>query len=100
MRINDRNLTGTTAAESSQTQKVDRFESGSAGRTAGNGGDRVELSSTLGRLSRALGAYQSDRATKVAALASQYQSGNYHADAAAVSHKMVAEAMDLRNQPR
>ena len=77
MRIYDRNLTGTTSAESGRTQKVDHFETGSPGRTAGSGGDRVELSSGLGRLARVLDASQSDRAGKVAALAEQYQSGNY-----------------------
>ena len=99
MRIYDRNLTGTTAAESGRAQKADHFEAGSARGTAGSDGDCVELSSSLGRLARVLGADQSDRASKVAALTAQYQSGNYRPDAAAVSSRMVADAMESRSQP-
>ena len=98
MRIYDRNLTGTAAPESGQAQKVDRFESGSARGKAGPGGDRVELSSGLGQLAKVLGAEQSVRASKIAALAAQYQNGTYRPDAAAVSRRMVADALDLRSQ--
>jgi len=98
MRIYDRNLTGTTAAESGRAQKVDHFETGSPGRAAGSGGDRVELSSSLGRLARVLDATQSDRAAKVAALAAQYQSGTYRSDASALSRRMVDDAIDSRSQ--
>ena len=93
MKINDLNLTGAAAAESGRAQKVDRFEQGRTGSTAGSGGDRVELSSTLGRLAKALEVHQSDRESKVAALTAQYQSGNYRPDSAVLSGKMVSEAL-------
>ena len=98
MRIYDRNLTGTTAPESGRAQKVDHFESGSSGGTAGTGGDRVELSSNLGRLARVLEASQSDRASKVAALAAQYESGHYRPGAAAISRRMIDDAVAARSQ--
>ena len=40
----------------------------------------------------------SDRASRLAALAAQYQSGNYHPDAAAVSRRMIDDAIDSRSQ--
>jgi hypothetical protein len=98
MRIYDRNLTGTAAAESGRAQKTDHFESGGTGGAAGTGGDRVELSSTLGRLARVLGADHSDRASKVAVLAGQYQSGNYVSNPAAISRGMVSEAISSGSQ--
>jgi anti-sigma28 factor (negative regulator of flagellin synthesis) len=100
MRIYDRNLTGTAAAESGRAQKTDRFETGSAGGAAGSGGDRVELSSTLGRLAKVLGADHSDRASKVAALAAQYQSGNYRSNPAAISRGMVTDAISAGSQAK
>ena len=98
MRVYDRNLTGTAAPESGRAQKADRFQTGSGDRATGTGGDRVELSATLGKLARVLEADQSGRTGKVAALAAQYRSGNYHPDAAAISRRMVADAMDAPRQ--
>jgi len=97
MRVYDVNLTSTSAAQSGraqETQKADRAGSGRAGGsgTAGNG-DRVEFSSTLGRLSQALAADGSDRASRVQALAAQYQSGQYQPDSLATSRGMISEAL-------
>lgn len=53
----------------------------------------MELSSTLGSLSRAMGSYSSSRDSQVQALATQYQSGAYKVDPAAISRGMVSEAL-------
>ncbi|MBZ5620887.1 MAG: flagellar biosynthesis anti-sigma factor FlgM [Acidobacteriia bacterium] len=97
MRIYDVNLTGTSAAESSRAQETPhsgRAGSARAGEAgAGGTGDRVELSNTLGRLSQAMSADGSARASRVQALAAEYQSGSYRPDSAATSRDMVAEAL-------
>ncbi len=96
MKVYDRNLTGTALPESGQTQETER--SGQSGGTNQPGGvaagaDRVELSSTLGSLSRALSSYSSDRAGRVQQLAAQYLSGSYQPDAAAISRGIIQEAL-------
>jgi len=98
MRVYDVNVTGAGAAESGRTQeaqKSDRGESTKAGATGSSrgSGDRVELSSTLGRLSQAMLAYGSQRANRVQALAAQYSQGTYSPDSAATSHAMVSDAL-------
>ena len=97
MRVYDRNLTGAGAAESGragETQRADRFTSsaGTSGSTV-PGGDRVELSSSLGRLSATLAGFTAGHSAKVHALTEQYQSGTYRVDAAATSRAMVGEAL-------
>src|SRR5271157_3987575 len=97
MRVTDRNLAGTSPAESGraqETQKLNRNQGAQNGTAATDKtGDRVELSSTLEALSRALSANGSERSSHVQALAGQYQSGNYHADSAATARGMVSEAL-------
>ncbi|HEY1340541.1 MAG TPA: flagellar biosynthesis anti-sigma factor FlgM [Bryobacteraceae bacterium] len=96
MRVNERNLTGSAAPESGRTQEAQQVgrESGlRSGNRVDTGGDRVEFSSALGRLSRAMSAFQADRASRVEALAAQYQSGRYRADSGATARGMVAEAL-------
>ena len=97
MRIYDVNLTGSSAAESGRAQETQRSDRAGATRTAGAGGsgssDRVEFSSTLGRLSEAMSADGSARASRVQALAAQYQSGSYRPDSLATSKGMVSEAL-------
>lgn len=96
MRIYDRDLTGTAAAESGRSQDAQRLD-GKTGLTApgsGSGsGDRVELSSGLASVSRALASYQSDRAGKLHQLAMQFQAGSYRPNSLATSQGMVAEAL-------
>ncbi len=96
MRIDDRNLTS-VPAESGRTQETQRLggEDGlrSSSGTAGGGGDQVELSSTLGSLSRAMAAYGTGRQSQVAALAAQYQSGKYQPNSLATSRGMISEAL-------
>ena len=68
---------------------------GTSGPGAANSSDsdRVDISSALGSLSRALSSFSSDRTARVQALATQYQVGQYKVDAAAVSHAMVNAAV-------
>jgi|SRR5581483_10278114 len=95
MRIHDQNLTGAAAAGSGRAQESQRVERGREARGAGHGsgGDRVELSSTLATLARALDANGADRTARVQELAAQYRSGRYRPDAAAMSRAMVGEAL-------
>jgi hypothetical protein len=96
MRIDDRNL-NSVPAESGRPQEAQRIsrEDGfrSSSGTASGGGDQVEFSSTLGSLSRAMGAYGAGREGQVAALAAQYSSGSYQPDSSATSRKMISEAL-------
>jgi len=96
MRIYDRDLTGTASAESGrsqETQRTDRETAAGSSQASSAAGDRVELSSGLASVTRALAAYGSSRAGKVQQLASQFQSGNYHPDSLAISQGMVAQAL-------
>jgi hypothetical protein len=96
MRVYDTNLTGTSAAEtgrSLETQKIERSTKGVASRAGGGGPDHVELSGALGRLSQTISSFQQDRASRVQALASVYQSGKYRPDSMATSRAMVSEAL-------
>jgi anti-sigma28 factor (negative regulator of flagellin synthesis) len=96
MRIYDRDLTGTAATESGrpqETQKADREASTASSQSGSASGDRVELSSGLAGVSRALSAYGSDRASKVQQLTTQFESGNYQPNSMAISQGMVAQAL-------
>ena len=95
MKVYDRNLTGAGAAETGRTQEThasDRAAGASLAGTKGEG-DRVELSTTLGRVSRALASYGSDRAARVQALSAQYQSGQYRVDSMATGRAMIQDAL-------
>jgi anti-sigma28 factor (negative regulator of flagellin synthesis) len=97
MRVDDRNRTGTTAAESVRTQETEKSNRNQGVRTgtteSEKTGDRIELSSTLETLFRAISAFGTERASRVPALAAQYQSGSYYADSAATAGSMVSEAL-------
>jgi len=96
MRVYDRDLTGAAAAESGrsqETQKADRDTTTTSSQPGSASGDRVELSSGLAGLSRALAAYGTDRASKVQQLTAQFQSGTYQPSSLAISQGMVAEAL-------
>jgi hypothetical protein len=97
MRIYDVNLTGPSATESGRAQETQRSDRAGGAKTGGavaNGNsDRVEFSSTLGRLSQALSADGSARASQVQSLAAQYESGNYRPNSAATSKGMVDDAL-------
>jgi hypothetical protein len=98
MRIDDRKLTGPTPAGTGRAQETEKSNRNQGIQTgtnaAGTTGDRVELSSILETLSRAMSAFGTERANRVPALAAQYQSGSYYyADSAATADSMVSEAL-------
>ena len=97
MRVDDRNLTSAAPAQSGRAQETGKSNRNQAVRTGtaatDQTGDRVELSSTLETLSRAMSAYRSERSHRVQALAGQFQSGSYHPDSAATARGMVSEAL-------
>jgi anti-sigma28 factor (negative regulator of flagellin synthesis) len=96
MRIYDSNLAGTSAAESgraAETVKISGDSNKGTAKSSDRSGDRVELSSTLGHLARAMESFGSARSSRVEALAALYQSGNYRVDSAATSRAMIGEAL-------
>jgi anti-sigma28 factor (negative regulator of flagellin synthesis) len=97
MRVDNRNLTSATPTVSRRAQETEKSGRNQGVRTGtaatDKTGDRVELSSTLEALSRAMSAFGAERANRVQALAAQYQSGSYHADSAATARGMVSEAL-------
>jgi hypothetical protein len=96
MRIYDQNLTGTAASESGrsqETQRADRDGTATSSQPGTSTGDRVELSSGLAGVSRALAAHGSERANKVQQLTAQFQSGAYNPSSLAISQGMVAQAI-------
>jgi flagellar biosynthesis anti-sigma factor FlgM len=95
MKVYDRNLTGATTGEASrsqESQKADR-ENLRTSSAQGSSADRVEFSSTLGTLARAVSADQASHAERIAALTAQVQSGTYRPDAMAISRGMVSAAL-------
>jgi anti-sigma28 factor (negative regulator of flagellin synthesis) len=97
MKIYDNQLGGAGSGETNRIQDVQKTDAGNTGRTSpagGPSGDRVELSGTLGSLSRTLSSFQSDRAARIQSLAAEYQKGTYRADSAAISRSMVTEALN------
>ncbi len=97
MRINDRNLTSTSASETGRSQETKDLSRAGTGKTNASGvdgsNDRVEFSGTLSRLSRTLTTFESSRASRVQALAANYQKGSYKPDAAATSKGLIDDAM-------
>jgi anti-sigma28 factor (negative regulator of flagellin synthesis) len=94
MQVTNQNLTGASTAGTSGAQEIQRSSGGSnSSAAAGAGGDSVEFSSTLGSLSRAMESYGSSRQSTVQSLATQYQSGAYKVDSAAISRGMISEAL-------
>lgn len=96
MRIQDRTSLGPAAAETGRTPETQRAGRETAGRTATTesaDGDRVELSTSLGRLSQAIAAHTAQRADRVRALAAEYQAGRFHPNSMVTSRAMIAEAV-------
>jgi anti-sigma28 factor (negative regulator of flagellin synthesis) len=97
MKINDRNLTGTSAAETGRAQETQNPSRTGTGKPPARGGDgsndSVVFSGTLSRLSHTLSTFESTRASQVKALTAQYQSGNYRPDSAATAKGLVSEAI-------
>ncbi|MGP8246772.1 MAG: flagellar biosynthesis anti-sigma factor FlgM [Bryobacteraceae bacterium] len=100
MRVYNSNISGGTAAGTDRTQEA-RGTEAAAGKTAtssSSAGDRVELSPALGSLAKAMSVESASRASRVASLATQYQSGNYQPNSQATSKSMVSEALDSGGQ--
>ncbi len=94
MRVYDQNLNGATAARAGGAQELQRPDRSGGSRPSGaTTGDRVELSTTLNSLSRALDADRSDRGSRVAELSAQYSRGEYRADSGVIARAMLAEAL-------
>jgi len=95
MRVDDRNLAGSQAAQSGQANQAQQVERSNEskpaeGRSAGST-DRVELSDLTGDLARAMQAAGRERAGRMERLAQDYAAGRYQVDARAVSRAIVAE---------
>lgn len=101
MRIYDRDLTGTASAESGRTQENQRADRDTTSTTSPQAssvaGDRVELSSGLASVSRALAAYATGRAGKIQQLTSQFRDGTYSPNSVNISQGLVAEALGGAN---
>lgn len=95
MRVYDGSLSGVgDAGRAAEVQRTDRGSgTRTGGATAPANGDRVELSNTLGSLSRALSSHSASRAARVQELTAQVASGQYRTDSKATSRAMVAEAI-------
>ncbi len=96
MKVTNHDLAGIGAAGAGgaqETQKSSGSGAKSGGAAGSGGGDRVDFSSTLGSLSRAMTSLSSDRGAKVQALAAQYQAGTYSTDSGAISRGLVSEAL-------
>src|SRR5689334_7829471 len=94
MKINDYKLNGAAASEAGRTQeaassRAQRARPGSSGSSF----DHVELSGSLGRLSRAIATFQSDRAGRLQALTAQIRLGTYQPDSMAISRGVIQEAL-------
>jgi flagellar biosynthesis anti-sigma factor FlgM len=97
MKIQDTYVGGGAPAETGRAQDTQRVERERASQTAAArqpaGGDRVELSTLAGRVSRAMETSAADRGGRVEALRAAYQAGTYRPDALATSRGMVADAL-------
>ena len=96
MRVDERNLTAGSAGIGSAAgaQEIGRAgREASGGASASGSGDRVELSSTLTGVSRALASDGAARASRVASLARAYQSGSYQPDGVVIARGLVSDAL-------
>jgi anti-sigma28 factor (negative regulator of flagellin synthesis) len=104
MRVDDRHLTGTQAAESGRTSNTPAIERAgdsrnSESRPAAAAADRVELSGLTGGLGRALQAAASERTARVEKLSRQYALGNYDVDSKALSRAMASQMRAAADRP-
>lgn len=93
MRVNDSNLNAVTIG-TRQAGRTDDVQTGRSGASSARGyanQDRVSLSDLSSMVAKA--AESPDRSERINQLAAAYRSGNYRADAAAVSSSIVNDAM-------
>jgi hypothetical protein len=81
------------AGRPAETQRTGQDTSSEAPVTGSADADRVELSSTLGRLAQAIGTYATKRTERVQALAGEYQAGRLRPNSETTSRAMIAEAL-------
>jgi anti-sigma28 factor (negative regulator of flagellin synthesis) len=94
MKVYDRNLTGTAAADASRPPEAHKTDGArESGPSAQATRDRVEFSGALGSLARAVSADHSARANRIQALASQVEQGTYRPDSGAISRGMISDAL-------
>src|SRR5579871_5220335 len=95
MRIQDRTSLGPSGPQPGRTAETQKtgHDSAATTPTGSTEADHVELSSTLGRLSQAIGTYASQRAERVHALATEYQAGRFRPNSQVTSRAMIAEAL-------
>lgn len=94
MKVTSQDLSGLGAAGASGAQETQKPGGGGKGASSSGGSsDRVDFSSTLGSLSRAMSSDGSARQAKIQALTAQYQSGSYSADSAAIGRGLISEAL-------
>lgn len=104
MRVDDRNLNGAAGLQTVRTADTQAAER--AGSTSGSqiseskGGDRVEISSTAGLVSQALGTGATDRAQRIQQLTADYRSGNYQPNSLATSQAIIQDAIERTDGAR
>jgi len=96
MRIDDRQLTDSQAAQAGKANPAQAAgrtqEARSAGPDSWLNSDQVQLSGLLERLGKSLHTADSQRAGRVEQLAGQYAAGTYQIDSREVSRAIIAEA--------
>lgn len=96
MRIDDRQLTDSQAAQAGKANPAQAAgraqEARSAGPNSSLNSDQVQLSGLLERLGEAIHTADRERAGRVEQLAGQYAAGTYQVDSKAVSRAIIAEA--------
>jgi hypothetical protein len=84
------------SGRTAETQRTGHDTNSKTPVTSSADGDRVELSSTLGRLAQAIGTYATKRTERVQALAGEYQAGRFRPNSETTSRAMIAEALAAR----
>ena len=96
MKVTSQDVSGLGAAGVSGSQEIQK--QGGSGKSAGwvgGGSDRIDFSSALGSLSRAMSSDGSARQAKLQALTVQYQSGSYSVDSGAIGRGLISEALEM-----
>lgn len=96
MTVHNQNVSGSSGGQPARVQETAPASNSTAPAKSSaptSSSDRVELSGALGSLSRAVSSDNANRASQVSALAQQYQSGGYQANAAGAAKGIVSEAV-------
>ncbi|PWU01395.1 MAG: hypothetical protein C5B51_23055 [Terriglobia bacterium] len=80
--------------ETGRTQETQKTDHSHGSRPAADAsGDRVELSSTLGRIAHAISSFNAQRSNKIQSLTAEYQAGRYRPDSSATSRAMISDSL-------